>query len=299
MKYFHALLLFLGLGPLITQAQTNNLFLNQPRDKSTDLYYLQQRYYDPKVGRFTQVDPLLRDFGTLQAKPEGLVQLKNILANPQRLNSYSYALNNPVTKIDKTGTVAVSKDRQSRFDKMSDYIRNNEDYWLVRDRDGNQAAIDNLWQKSLDLSKNNISVALDTFFDAVHIDWSGQKTLDKSHEDFRARLENLPNALSGEWGGNRENIDKLQHFAASARLNYRFGPKVTYFLGWAKEMMDGVSSLFKHGLRGYFSAKVNGAGFSRADLMADEAGLFWCNEYKANQTKPSVSIKQYLDSFPF
>ncbi len=48
--------------------------------------YYGARYYDPAIGRFAQPDSLIAD-----------------LYNPQSLNRYSYALNNPVRYTDPTG----------------------------------------------------------------------------------------------------------------------------------------------------------------------------------------------------
>ncbi len=58
-------------------------------DKETGLYYLNSRYYDPKVGRFISAD----DVGAVVATPEGLTD-KNL---------YAYCDNNPITRIDNGG----------------------------------------------------------------------------------------------------------------------------------------------------------------------------------------------------
>ncbi len=58
-------------------------------DQETGLYYLNSRYYDPKVGRFISAD----DVGAVVATPEGLTD-KNL---------YAYCDNNPITRIDNGG----------------------------------------------------------------------------------------------------------------------------------------------------------------------------------------------------
>ncbi|MFJ3898389.1 RHS repeat-associated core domain-containing protein [Streptomyces sp. NPDC090083] len=60
-------------------------FLGASADSSTGLTHLGAREYDPVTGRFISVDPVLD------------------LADPQSLNGYSYADNNPVTGSDPTG----------------------------------------------------------------------------------------------------------------------------------------------------------------------------------------------------
>ena len=58
-------------------------------DQETGLYYLNSRYYDPKVGRFISAD----DIGVITATPEGLTD-KNL---------YAYCDNNPVMRVDNGG----------------------------------------------------------------------------------------------------------------------------------------------------------------------------------------------------
>ncbi len=64
-------------------------------DTETELIYMGARYYNGKGGRFLSQDPM---FWT----PEKLLE------NPQSMNSYSYALNNPITNIDPDGREAKS-----------------------------------------------------------------------------------------------------------------------------------------------------------------------------------------------
>lgn len=68
--------------------QSSNLFtyIGAQRDARTDLLYLNARYYDPRLAHFISPDPLVSD-----------------VYNPQTLNRYSYALNDPVTLKDPSG----------------------------------------------------------------------------------------------------------------------------------------------------------------------------------------------------
>ncbi len=61
-------------------------FTGQRRDAETGFYFYQARYYDPGLGRFVSADPLV-----------------GAIADPQPLNRYSYALNNPLRYTDPTG----------------------------------------------------------------------------------------------------------------------------------------------------------------------------------------------------
>jgi RHS repeat-associated protein len=71
-------------------------FTGHEYDEDTGLYYMQARYQNPEIGRFVSEDPV---FWTLSS---------GVLASPQRMNSYSYANNNPVNLIDPTGTSALT-----------------------------------------------------------------------------------------------------------------------------------------------------------------------------------------------
>jgi RHS repeat-associated protein len=61
-------------------------FTSQAKDDETGLMYYGARYYDPELGRFIQAD----------------TEIGNVF-NPQNLNRYSYAANNPQKYIDPTG----------------------------------------------------------------------------------------------------------------------------------------------------------------------------------------------------
>ncbi|WP_146108040.1 RHS repeat-associated core domain-containing protein [Actinokineospora auranticolor] len=64
-------------------------FLDQPVDQTTGLTDMGARKYDPVTGRFLSVDPVLDE------------------NDPDQLCGYSYASNNPVSKSDATGLMAI------------------------------------------------------------------------------------------------------------------------------------------------------------------------------------------------
>src|SRR4029450_338731 len=57
---------------------------------------LNARYYNPNQGQFISQDPVFWEIGLTQ---DG----KNALTNPQALNSYGYANDNPITGKDPNG----------------------------------------------------------------------------------------------------------------------------------------------------------------------------------------------------
>ena len=61
-------------------------FTGKPLDDETGLYFFGARYYNPVIGRFITPDTIVQSPG-----------------NPQTLNRYSYAGNNPVNHIDPSG----------------------------------------------------------------------------------------------------------------------------------------------------------------------------------------------------
>ncbi|WP_078532381.1 RHS repeat-associated core domain-containing protein [Streptomyces hokutonensis] len=73
-------------------------FLGQPSDGGTGLTHLGAREYDPVIGQFLSVDPVL------QAEI------------PQSLNGYSYAGQNPATYADPAGTEIGSRPNSCQYD---------------------------------------------------------------------------------------------------------------------------------------------------------------------------------------
>ncbi|HCC83783.1 TPA: hypothetical protein DEP96_02955 [Candidatus Uhrbacteria bacterium] len=77
-----------------TTGYTNvNKFTGKQVDKDTGFYYYGVRYYSANYGRFLSEDPVFLDIG---------IENK-ILNDPQALNSYSYARNNPIKYVDEDG----------------------------------------------------------------------------------------------------------------------------------------------------------------------------------------------------
>jgi RHS repeat-associated protein len=72
-------------GTKLASWPDDKAFLGKPADDSTGLTHIEAREYDPAIGQFISVDPLL------------------IPDAPQSLNGYSYADNTPITSSDPTG----------------------------------------------------------------------------------------------------------------------------------------------------------------------------------------------------
>ena len=105
---------------------TNNYgFTGKELDDETGLYYYGARYYDPEIGRFTQIDPL-----TLNKSEKSL---ESILTNPQQLNSYSYVNNRPLNYIDENGMIPKIGLSVSKFISVATYGGfGTENGWLAQ-----------------------------------------------------------------------------------------------------------------------------------------------------------------------
>lgn len=78
----------------------NNLrFPGQYYDAETGKHYNLHRYYDPRTGRYTQIDPIGFEAGDVEM---GRVNEKTFL-NQQKINRYVYSLSNPNRYIDPDG----------------------------------------------------------------------------------------------------------------------------------------------------------------------------------------------------
>lgn len=85
-----------------TREDENYDFTGKEKDDETGLHYYGARYYDSNTGRFISSDPLLLRID--QMSPE---ERNRFLSDPQNLNAYTYAKNNPVKYVDPNGEVAI------------------------------------------------------------------------------------------------------------------------------------------------------------------------------------------------
>jgi len=79
-------------------------FASMERDASTNFDYAQNRFYANTRGQFISDDPAFLAVGD-PAKLKSLLgqNQQTFLSNPQQLNSYSWAQDNPINKSDPTG----------------------------------------------------------------------------------------------------------------------------------------------------------------------------------------------------
>jgi len=78
-------------------AANDRRFVGKEKDEETGLSYFGARYEDAKIGRFIAPDPVRA------VDPHSSKTNEQLLLNPQRLNNYAYALNNPYAFVDQDG----------------------------------------------------------------------------------------------------------------------------------------------------------------------------------------------------
>jgi RHS repeat-associated protein len=91
----------------VSTVQNNKMFVGKEKDSESGYLYFGARYLDPQAGRFTSVDSI-GPVNTATGKID-----KMLLSNPQMLNRYAYALNNPYRYFDPDGrktTVIITYD---------------------------------------------------------------------------------------------------------------------------------------------------------------------------------------------
>ena len=89
---------------IVTNMSNEYDFTGKEVDEETGIQYFVNRYYDNETGHFLSIDPLMVDIldSGEYNKDTGV-----LLANPQELNSYAYAVNNPVVYVDPTGNASL------------------------------------------------------------------------------------------------------------------------------------------------------------------------------------------------
>ena len=84
-------------------------FTGQEYDVDTGLSYMNARYYNGTIGRFISEDPF--EIVGLQMVDQG--SFITYLVNPQRWNTYSYALNNPLIVSDPSGLIPTKEEAEA------------------------------------------------------------------------------------------------------------------------------------------------------------------------------------------
>lgn len=82
----------------LSDSETHYSFTGKELEKDLGLYYFEARWMSPDTGRFTSLDPM------------HVFAPEELIADPQQMNAYAYARNNPIYYIDPTGLLQVDTD---------------------------------------------------------------------------------------------------------------------------------------------------------------------------------------------
>jgi RHS repeat-associated protein len=111
----------------------NKRFVGKEKDVETGLSYLGARYMDVEIGRFLAPDPVR----AVNAGTGGINTA--LLGNPQRLNPYTYSLNNPYKYVDPDGRDAIvllDINAAGDFGHLGIAIGNDVTGWTYYSQDG-------------------------------------------------------------------------------------------------------------------------------------------------------------------
>ena len=75
-------------------------FIREEFDSGSEFNYLNARFYNGAQGKFLSEDPIFLAMGSTSTAQQSV---QSVLSDPQSLNSYSYASDNPVNEADPTG----------------------------------------------------------------------------------------------------------------------------------------------------------------------------------------------------
>ena len=81
----------ISVAPKLEATDVTRKYTGQIWDKESDLYYYNARYYNPRIGRFVSVDPVVVNMPM------------QFVMDTQQMNGYAYVGNNPVRFVDLWG----------------------------------------------------------------------------------------------------------------------------------------------------------------------------------------------------
>ena len=116
MDYFPFGEIRLDTKPANSTLNEQRKYIGQEYDVETGLNYLNARYYNSAIARFTSQDPMFWNFNA------------DWLSDPQNQNAYAYARNNPIIGSDPTGLIVVTVSGTQPFGSASgksDYLKDN------------------------------------------------------------------------------------------------------------------------------------------------------------------------------
>ena len=213
----------------------------------------------------------------------------NHLRDPQAFNSYTYGRDNPYKYVDPDGEffglrVAVSVARAVvqavvvravYVPQVTSYITTSPEYRAVKETGNNTAMRTAIYEKAEEVTNGNKSTALLTATAATFSGGANLNTIVAGDPadtvGYSERMQNLPTNISGSYlapgvSDSEREIDKNQHFFASAALSYNLGSTPADLLGYAFERLESPLSPDR---------------FDPADISANRAGQEFGQELRS------------------
>jgi RHS repeat-associated protein len=96
-----------GSTRIDTGGTPERTYIGERYDPESGYNYLNARYYNGAIGKFISQDPVFRAIGNeAEIQEKTGFNMSALLSDPQQLNSYSYARNNPIRYSDPTGNLS-------------------------------------------------------------------------------------------------------------------------------------------------------------------------------------------------
>lgn len=209
-------------------------------DRATSLSYMNARYQSGTEGRFISQDPVAKDIATIQKIPAyimmtnqggGTIDQMAILSNPQLLNSYSYAGNNPVTMKDPSGKCiwdGCALEIVAGF-AVADFLLN-----------VNTAGAPTLDNPNPGMSQTAKNLFIASFFTPGGVEKKAVSITSKGGEKVLGYLENHALKRMGERGISFEQVQKIMTESTPFKYIHEGAEKIGYYDEKAKVLIGQI-----------------------------------------------------------
>jgi len=234
-------------------------FTDQEKDFESGLYHFDAREYNPVIGKFLQPDPVLNNLTDPQKLKETTgLDLDEFLMDPQKLNAYGYARDNPIKYVDPTGELQVhfnrdmTEEQKKQFNEslknLQDTVRNNQeviDYFNQFGVDIMETLEDNNKGPDVFLFRENKTAYdskgnYDKLWNDIDIFTEAFSSLESIQHTLMHELGHWANDVGKLWGNLNPDIS---HFETASRILDKYR-KDNLFLDMYIRVVDGIYGFF-------------------------------------------------------